>query len=180
MLGKIWEFLKRLFQRLLGIQPPPVLPSNPRPTRSDAEDEAVCLELLEGINTGWGRGDVAGFLIAKRVKDAELAAWLRRMETRWLATDATDRNFAPADPEVNPLENSLENPSVASLQELARRLVLLGGIRSGELGEVAGEIGRKILTQFPPPPPPEEDWRGQIIEAVFVGDGLGSRGEGNR
>jgi hypothetical protein len=45
---------------------------------TDAEYEAKLIELLEGVNQGWGRGGVAGFLIAKRIKNGDLAAWLRR------------------------------------------------------------------------------------------------------
>ncbi|WP_242723637.1 hypothetical protein [Microcoleus vaginatus] len=42
------------------------------------------MELLEGVNEGWGRGDVARFLIAKRIKNGELAAWLGRFGDRLL------------------------------------------------------------------------------------------------
>lgn len=123
------------------------------------------MEILEGVNAGWSRGDVAGFLIAKRLKDGELAAWLRRFGQRLLEgkhdeTAATD--------------------AVASLQELAQRLVLLGRIASGELSEVARQIGREILTRFPLPEVEEEDTKGRVIEAVFVGNGLGFSGEVNR
>ncbi len=160
MLNKIWQVLKRFWQRLLIIFPlfpqensgrrTPVAP--PRLTRTDTEYEAILMQLLEEVNQGTSSGNVAGFLLVKGVKETELAAWLRLFGERLLAVD---------------------NPSVASLQELARRLVLLSNIRAGDLGGVAGEIGRGILAKFPPPPPPEEDWRGKVIEAVFVGDGLG-------
>ena len=43
------------------------------------------MELLEGVNQGWGRGDVAGFLLAKPIKDGDLVAWLRRFGDRLLA-----------------------------------------------------------------------------------------------
>ncbi|MEG4272082.1 MULTISPECIES: tetratricopeptide repeat protein [unclassified Microcoleus] len=166
MLNKIWQFLKRLIQRLLGTAPPPPPPPPaPRPTLTDAEYESKFMEILEGVNAGWSRGDVAGFLIAKGLKDGELAAWLRRFGTRLLegehdGTAATD--------------------AVASLQELAQRLVLLGRIGSGELSEVARQIGREILTRFPLPEVEEEETKGRVIEAVFVGDGLGFSGEVNR
>ncbi len=80
------------------------------------------MEILEGVNAGWSRGDVAGFLIAKRLKDGELAAWLRRFGKRLLEGEHDDAAATDA---------------VASLQELAQRLVLLGRIGSGELSEVA-------------------------------------------
>ncbi|NJR26261.1 MAG: hypothetical protein HC786_31255 [Richelia sp. CSU_2_1] len=166
MLDKIWQFLKRLFQRIFGMTPPPP-PENTavRPTLSDAEYEAKFMEILEGVNAGWSRGDVAGFLIAKRLKDGELAAWLRRFGVRLLEGENLD---------------SLAGDAVASLQELAQRLVLLNRIRSGELGDVAGQIAEEILTRFPLPEIENDAEKGSVIEAVFLGDGLGFSGEANR
>ncbi|MEG4145800.1 tetratricopeptide repeat protein [Microcoleus sp. Pol12B5] len=168
MLNKILQFFKRLIQRLFGTPTPSTPPpgNTPiRPTVTDAEYESKFMEILEGVNAGWSRGDVAGFLIAKRLKDGELAAWLQRFGERLLEGEHDDTAATDA---------------VASLQELAQRLVLLGRIGSGELSEVARQIGREILTRFPLPEVEEEDTKGRVIEAVFVGDGLGFSGEGNR
>ena len=104
------------------------------PTLTDAEYEAMFMELLEGVNQGWGRGDVAGFLLAKRIKDGDLAAWLRRFGDRLL--EGEHGGTAPRD-------------AVVSLQKLARRLELLGRVAIGELGECAGNVGREILVEFP-------------------------------
>ena len=104
------------------------------PTLTDAEYEAKLMELLEGVNQGWGRGDVAEFLSAKQIKDGELAAWLRRFGVRSL--EGAQGSTASAD-------------AVVSLQELARRLELLGGVAGGELSEAAGNVGREILVEFP-------------------------------
>jgi len=135
MLDKIWRFLKQLIQRLFGTNRK-IEPTTPQsgPTLTDAEYEAKLMELLEGVNQGWGKGGVAGFLIAKQIKNGDLAAWLRRFGDRLLAgghggTAATD--------------------AVVSLQELARRLELLGRVAGGELGECAGNVGREILVEFP-------------------------------
>ncbi|MEG4808555.1 tetratricopeptide repeat protein [Microcoleus sp. F8-D3] len=168
MLNKILQFFKRLFQRIFGTPTKPSPPSENtaiRPTLTDAEYESKFMEILEGVNAGWSRGDVAGFLIAKRLKDGELAAWLRRFGKRLLEGEHDETAAADA---------------VASLQELAQRLVLLGRIGSGELSEVARQIGREILTRFPLPEVEEEDAKGRVIEAVFVGDGLGFSGDENR
>lgn len=164
MLKKIWQYIKQLFQQLLIIfplfpkedssGPTPVPP--PRLTRTDAEYESIFMQLLEEVNLGRSSGNLAGFLMVKGVKETELAVWLRPFGERLLAS---------------------HNPAVASLQELARRLVLLSEVRGGELGGVAGDIGREILAKFPLPTV-EEDWRGKVIEAVFVGNGLG--GDVNR
>ncbi|WP_366664960.1 tetratricopeptide repeat protein [Microcoleus sp. bin48.metabat.b7b8b9.023] len=101
---------------------------------TDAEYEAKLMELLEGVNQGWGRGGVAEFLIAKEIKNGDLAAWLRRFGVRSL--EGAQGSTASTD-------------AVVSLQELARRLELLGRVAGGELGEVAGNVGREILVEFP-------------------------------
>ncbi|MEG4345363.1 hypothetical protein QUB70_19120 [Microcoleus sp. A003_D6] len=163
MLNKIWQFLKQLIQRLLGKTPPPAPPPAPRPTLTDAEYEAKFMEILEGVNQGWSRGDVAGFLIAKRLKDAELAAWLRRFGVRFLEGESGG-DVAAAD-------------AVESVQELAQRLLLLSRIRDGELGDVARKISREILARFPLPIVEDDVGNGNVIEAVFVGDGLGFSGK---
>ena len=55
MLDKIWRFLKQLIQRLFGTNPTiEPTPPPPAPTLTDAEYEAKLMELLEGVNQGWG------------------------------------------------------------------------------------------------------------------------------
>lgn len=156
MLNKIWQFIKQLIQRLLGTQPspPPAPQKTLPPPLTDAEYEAKFMELLEGVNQGWSRGDVAGFLIAKRLKNAELAAWLRRFGYRLS-------------------EGEGGGDAVESLQELAQRLLLLSRICDGELGNIAREISREILARFPLPIVEDDVVNGNVIEAVFIGDGLG-------
>ncbi len=135
MLDKIWRFLKQLIQRIFGTNPKiESTPPQPAPTLTDAEYEAKFMELLEGVNQGWGRDDVAGFLLAKRIKNGDLAAWLRRFVVRLL--EGGRGGTASAD-------------AVVSLQELARRLELLGRVAGGELAEAAGNVGREILVEFP-------------------------------
>ncbi len=100
---------------------------------TDAEYEAKFMELLEGVNQGWGTWNVVELLLAKRIKNGELVAWLRRFGDRLLA--GGHRGTAPTD-------------AVVSLQELARRLELLGRVVGAELGECAGNVGREILVEF--------------------------------
>jgi CHAT domain-containing protein/Flp pilus assembly protein TadD len=148
MLDKIWRFLKQLIQRLFGTNPKiESTPPQPAPTLTDAEYEAKLMELLEGVNQGWGRGDVAEFLIAKRIKNGDLAAWLRRFGDRLL--EGAQGSTASAD-------------AVVSVQELARRLELLGRVAGGELGEVAGNVGREILVEFPVVSDEDFDIEGEI------------------
>jgi tetratricopeptide (TPR) repeat protein len=101
---------------------------------TDAEYEAKFMELLEGVNQGWGTWNVAELLLAKRIKNGELVAWLRRFGDRLLAGGHGGAAFADA---------------AVSLQELARRLELLGRVVGGELGECTGNVGREILVEFP-------------------------------
>jgi CHAT domain-containing protein/Flp pilus assembly protein TadD len=99
-------------------------------------------ELLEGVNQGWSRGNVVGFLIGKRIDDAELIAWLHRFAENLQAT-----------PEQH--------------QELAQRMVLLGEVYGKELGKVAGEIGKRLQAQVPQL---DDVASGEVIEADFTTD----------
>ncbi|WP_017720100.1 CHAT domain-containing protein [Kamptonema formosum] len=60
-------------------------------------------------------------------------------------------------------------------RDLARRMARLGEIAGGELGEVARDLGSRLLEKVP-----VEDEVWEIIEAVFVGNGLGVVGDVNR
>ena len=161
MLNKIWQFIKQLIQRLFGTQPSPT-PAQQKPlppTLTDAEYEAKFMELLEGVSQGWSRGNIAGYLIAKSIKSAELATWLRRFGDRLLETESGG-DVAAVD-------------AIKSLQELAQRLLLLSRISDGELGDVARGISRELLARFPLPVVEDDGRNGNVIEAVFIGDGLG-------
>jgi CHAT domain-containing protein/Flp pilus assembly protein TadD len=76
--------------------------------------------------------------------------WLRNYGERLLAADVAER-------------------------DLARRMARLGEIAGGELGEVARDLGSRLLERVP-----VEDEVWEIIEAVFVGNGLGVAGDVNR
>jgi len=117
------------------------------------------MELLEGVSQGWSRGNIAGYLIAKSIKSAELATWLRRFGVRLLETEGGG-DIAAVD-------------AIESLQELAQRLLLLSRISDGELGDVARGISRELLARFPLPVVEDDGRNGNVIEAVFIGDGLG-------
>ncbi|NMF64338.1 tetratricopeptide repeat protein [Brasilonema octagenarum] len=124
MLRRLWQWLKRFFQRLFGSKQSPQtgeqtkVESRRQPT--DAEYETLFLQLLAGVNEGWSRGRVKGFLDAKNITQAALVEWLRRFGERLLVSSA---------------ENT----------ELAERMVRLRELSVGEVGEVAGEIGRRLL-----------------------------------
>ncbi|MEG3976273.1 tetratricopeptide repeat protein, partial [Microcoleus sp. herbarium8] len=126
------------------------------PTLTDAEYEAKLMELLERVNEGWGKGGVAGFLMAKRIENGDLAAWLRRFVARLLE---------------GAQGSTVSTDAVVSLQELARRLELLGRVAGGELSEVAGNVGREILVEFPLVSDGEaEEWKKRGDEQCMKGD----------
>ncbi|MFB2935492.1 CHAT domain-containing protein [Aerosakkonemataceae cyanobacterium BLCC-F154] len=155
MLRRFWRRIQQFFRRLLGIgrttspprgseenSLPPVEAKTSKPQRTDLEYEVIFSELLEGVNQGWSRGDTFGFLIGKRIDDAELIAWLHRFAENLQAT-----------PEQH--------------QELARRMVLLGEVYGKELGKVAGEMGKRLLAQVPQL---DDVPSGEVIEADVTTD----------
>ncbi|MBP5976564.1 hypothetical protein HW132_28485 [Brasilonema sp. CT11] len=124
MLRRIWQWLKRFFQRLFGSKhPSPQLRrhtvESPKQL-TNAEYEALFLELLAGVNSGWSRGRVKGFLDANKITQAGLVEWLRRFGERLRLSSGENR-------------------------ELGSRMVRLGELGVGEVGEVAGEIGMRLL-----------------------------------
>jgi len=119
MIRKIWQTILNLWRKIFP-QPKPPAPPPPTPIRSFGEYEQKFMELLEGVEQGWSRGTIQGFLIASNIKDAELANWLQEFGERLLVF-----------PETN--------------LELGRRMVRLGAANCGRISEVAGNIGRQLL-----------------------------------
>jgi CHAT domain-containing protein/tetratricopeptide (TPR) repeat protein len=112
---------KKLWQRLFGekVGKPTDIKVKPRVSLTDAEYESLFLQLLAGVNDqGWSRGQVQDFLARKNIAEADLVGWLQRFGAKLLAG---------------------EN------RELAARMVRLSEVSFGELGKVAGEIGRELL-----------------------------------
>jgi tetratricopeptide (TPR) repeat protein len=119
MFQQLWQ---RLFGQRQSVQPETV--RSPIPSRSDADYEAVLRELLDRLTAeNWGRADVLGFLFARSISEAQLAAWLPRFG---------DRLLESAEPHL----------------EFAQKLVRLGAI-GGHLGTVARGISM-ALEQEPP------------------------------
>jgi tetratricopeptide (TPR) repeat protein len=125
MLKRLWRWLKRSLVRLFNSKSPsPPLgehtPVEARKQRTDAEYESLFLELLAGVNDGWSRGRVRGFLDANKIAQAGLVEWLRGFGERLLVSNALNA-------------------------ELAQRMVQLGELDVGEVGEVARDIGMRLL-----------------------------------
>ncbi len=126
MIKRLWRWFKSFWQRLLGKKqvipvPKPDDKVKPRELLTDAEYESLFLKLLDGVNDeGWSRGSVKAFLDLKNIVKDDFVGWLRRFGERLLAGDGENR-------------------------ELAQRMVRLSKVGLGELSQVAGEIGSKLL-----------------------------------
>ena len=133
MLGQIWQRILNLWQLLQrhfrkGAPPPP----KPTPIRTFGEYEQKFLQLLEGVEQGWSRGDIKGFLIACKIKDAEWENWLQEFGERLLVSPET-------------------------YLELGGRMVRLGEMNCGKISKVAGNIGRQLLAGESLNPTPTDD-----------------------
>ena len=121
MIRQIWQRilnLWRLLQRRFRKPAPP--PPKPTPIRTFGEYEQKFMALLEGVEQGWSRGDIKGFLIGSKINDAEWVNWLQEFGERLLVSPETHL-------------------------ELGGRMVRLGEMNCGRISEVAGNIGRQLL-----------------------------------
>lgn len=129
MLKRLIQWLKNLFQSLFGRKPTPkkaevnIQPES-APPLSDTDLEFLFTELLEGVHQARGQAWALKWLhnIEHRVSTERWIEWLRRFGERLLAA---------------PTPNN----------ELAARLVQLGDLGVGELGDEAYEIGMQLLTR---------------------------------
>ncbi|MBH8565151.1 hypothetical protein I8748_23700 [Nostoc sp. CENA67] len=129
MLRRLVQWLKRLFQRLFGGQKTPAnvgtdVPKQPAPPLTDTDLEFLFSELLEGVHQARGEAWASKWLqnIEHRVSKERWLEWLHRFGERLLAS-STPNN------------------------ELAARLVQLGELGIGEIGDTAYDIGMQVLTR---------------------------------
>jgi hypothetical protein len=122
MIRKIWQTILNLWRQIRQYFDKKPAPPPPAPTRirSSWEYEQKFMALLEGVEQGWSRGEIKGFLIGSKIKDAEWEQWLQEFGERLLTS-----------PETN--------------LELGRRMVRLGEMNCGRISEVAGNICRQLL-----------------------------------
>lgn len=129
MLRRIWQAIARWFQGLFGGgRSPTPLPVRKEPPKSltDTDYDFLFGQLLEGVSHGWQRERVLQFFAALkgRATAAEWVAWLRGFGERVLASPAPNN-------------------------ELASRMVALGELGVGEIGDVAIDIGMQLLMRQP-------------------------------
>jgi hypothetical protein len=124
MLKRIWQWLKRLFQQILGKrtspQPSPLEGREQDLLVDDAACENLFMQLLDGVHQGWSRGQVKGFLLSKSLNEGALVAWLQEFGIKLLESPEPD-------------------------QELLRRMVRLGELDCGEISKVSYNIGIQRL-----------------------------------
>ncbi|PMB10900.1 hypothetical protein CEN40_12255 [Fischerella thermalis CCMEE 5205] len=129
MLKRLILWLKRFFQRLFGNQKVPTTfagnhPKEPPPPLTDTDLEFLFTELLEGVHQARGQQWALKWLhnIEHRVPTERWIEWLHGFGEKLLAS---------------PTPNN----------ELAARMVQLGELEVGEVGDVAHDIGMQLLTR---------------------------------
>ncbi|WP_244141900.1 hypothetical protein [aff. Roholtiella sp. LEGE 12411] len=129
MLRRLVQWLKRLFQRLFGGKQTASkarrdVQKEPAPPLTDTDLEFLFNELLQGVHQARGQAWALKWLhnIEHRIPTERWIEWLRRFGERLLAS---------------PTPNN----------EIAARLVQLGELGVGEIGDVAYDIGMQMLTR---------------------------------
>ena len=134
MLKKIWQSFVRWFRNLFGrgtsgstlaqrgSTKDRIAARAELPPLDDTDREYLFMQLLEGVAHGWQQPRAIAFFnkIRQRVRKSEWLDWLERFGN-----------------------NLLEAP-VANY-ELAGRMVQLGQLDCGEIGDLAGEYGARLL-----------------------------------
>lgn len=140
MLRRIWQRIVQLFRRLFGsdkssrtnrtarrkpvhssFTPEQKKPEAPKPLEN-SDYEFLFMQLLEGVGHGWQQSRVLKFVaeLEGRTTEEKWVAWLRGFGDRLLASPAPN-------------------------QDLAIRMLQLGAVGCGQLGELAGEIASRLL-----------------------------------
>jgi hypothetical protein len=130
MLKRFIQWLKKFFQRLFGSKQTSATGANvpkqqqPPPPLTDTDLELLFMELLEGVHQARGQAWALKWLhnIEHRVSAERWVEWLQRFGERLLAS---------------PTPNN----------ELASRMIQLGELDVGEVGDVAYDIGMQLLTR---------------------------------
>ncbi|WP_310484879.1 hypothetical protein [Chamaesiphon sp. VAR_48_metabat_403] len=125
MLKNIWQSFVRWFRKLFGGGTGKAInrvPAAELPPLDDTDREYLFMQLLEGVAHGWQQPRAIGFFnkIRQRVRKSEWLEWLERFGQNLLAA---------------PVAN----------YELAGRMVQLGQLDCGEIGDLAGDYGARLL-----------------------------------
>jgi hypothetical protein len=133
MLKRLIQWFKRFFQRLFGTQirsqPTKQVSQAEAPPLSDTDLEFLFTELLEGVHQARGQAWAQKWLnkLEHRVSQARWLEWLQKFGDKLLASQIPHN-------------------------ELAARLVRLGELGVGPVGELAYNIGMQLLMRNPGEP----------------------------
>jgi hypothetical protein len=121
MFEKIWRSLVKWFRKSFGIKRE-MAAIEALPPLDDVDREYLFMQLLEGVAHGWQQPRAIGFFnkIRHRVRKSDWLEWLDRFGS-----------------------NLLDSP--APNYELAGRMVQLGQLDCGDIGDKAGEYGSRLL-----------------------------------
>ncbi len=127
MLKKIWQSFMRWFRKLSkqgASRSVERVTAAELPPLDDTDREYLFMQLLEGVAHGWQQPRAIGFFnkIRQRVRKSEWLEWLDRFG------------------------NSLVQSPVPNY-ELAGRMVQLAELDCGEIGDLAGSYGAKLLNR---------------------------------
>ncbi len=121
MFEKIWRSLVKWFRKSFG-RKREMAAIEALPPLDDVDREYLFMQLLEGVAHGWQQPRAIGFFnkIRHRVRKSDWLEWLDRFGN-----------------------NLLDSP--APNYELAGRMVQLGQLDCGDIGDKAGEYGSRLL-----------------------------------
>ena len=136
MFKKIWQSFVRWFRKLFGrgaskstlssrsYANDKLVTTGELPPLDDTDREYLFMQLLEGVAHGWQQPRAIGFFnkIRQRVRKSDWLEWLERFG------------------------NNLLNAPIPNY-ELAGRMVQLGQLDCGEIGDLAGEYGELLLNR---------------------------------
>jgi hypothetical protein len=129
MLNRLLHWLKRFFQRLFGKKQTSSssvadVQKQPAPPLTDTDLEFLFSELLEGVHQARGQAWALKWLdnIEHRISTERWLEWLQHFSEKLLASPAPNN-------------------------ELASRMVDLGELEVGEVGDAAYDIGMRLLTR---------------------------------
>ena len=134
MFWQIWQWLKGLWQKLLGTSSKRQQESQKDlPQLNDTDYEFLFSQLLEGVVHGWHEGRIVKFFarLEDRGKQGPWVAWLQRFGNKVLASKASNHQLG------------------MRMVQLGEKCRFVTERDIDQIGETAYSIGRELLTRQP-------------------------------